>query len=101
MGPSVEGPVSLFLGGLASVLRRYDEADAYFTQSAQSSDRADAKYFAARTNLWWGIMLADRRDPGDVQKARDLLTKAHSSAVSNGYGTLEQRATTALRLIDR
>jgi len=100
LGPTVEGPVSLFLGGLASVLRRYDEADAYFAQSAQSSDRADAKYFAARTNLWWGIMLADRRGPGDVQKARDLLTRAHSSAVSNGYATVEQRATTALHLID-
>ena len=101
MGPTVEGPVSLFLGGLASVLRRYDEADAYFAQSAASSERADAKYFAARTNLLWGMMLADRRDPGDIQKARDLLTKAHASAATNGYGTVERRAATALHLLDR
>jgi hypothetical protein len=42
------------------------------------------------------MMLADRRGPGDIQKARVLLTKAHSSAVANGYGTVERRAVTAL-----
>jgi hypothetical protein len=96
----VEGPVSLFLGGLATVLGRYDEADAYFAQSAASSERADAKYFSARTNLLWGVMLADRRGPGDIRKARDLLTKAHTSAAANGYGTVERRAATALHLFD-
>ena len=99
-GPTVEGPVSLFLGGLATVLHRYDEADTYFAQSALSSERAHAKYFAARTNLGWGTMLADRRGPRDVQKARDLLTEAHSSAVVNGYGAVERRAESALRLLD-
>jgi hypothetical protein len=100
MGPTVEGPVSLFLGGLASVLRRYDEAEAYFAESAASSERAAAKYFAALTDLWWGRMLADRRGPGDVQKARDRLTKAHFSAAANAYGTVERRAATALLLLD-
>ena len=100
MGPTVEGPVSLFLGGLASVLGRYAEADAYFAESATSSQRADAKYFAARTDLGWGMMLADRGGPGDSQKARDLLTKAHSSAEAYGYGTVERRAATALQLLD-
>jgi class 3 adenylate cyclase len=99
-GPTVEGPVSLFLGGLASVLRRYDEADAYFAESAASSERADAKYFTARTNLLWGTMLADRRGPGDIEKARDLLTKAHLSAAANGYGTVARRAATALHMCD-
>jgi tetratricopeptide (TPR) repeat protein len=100
MGPTVEGPVSLFLGGLASVLGRYAEAGAYFAESATSSQRADAKYFVARTDLGWGMMLADRGCPGDIQKARDLLTKAHSSAEANGYGTVERRAATALQLLD-
>ena len=100
MGPTVEGPVSLFLGGLASVLRRYDQADAYFAQSAASSERADAKYFGARTNLLWGKMLADRRGTGDIEKAQDLLTKAHLSGAANGYGTVARRAETALQLLD-
>jgi hypothetical protein len=48
-GPTVEGPVSHTLGGLATLLGRYDEADAYFAHSAASSERANAKFFAART----------------------------------------------------
>jgi hypothetical protein len=99
-GPTVEGPVSLFLGGLATVLGRYDEADAYFVSSASSSGRSNAKFFGARTDLLWGRMLAQRGGPGDIQKARNLLTKAHSSAATNGYGTVERRAATALHLLD-
>ena len=34
---AVEGPVSHYLGGLATVLGRYDEADAYFAKSAAAS----------------------------------------------------------------
>ena len=42
------------LGGLATVLGRYDEAETYFTHAAEFNERADAKFFAARTNLSWG-----------------------------------------------
>ena len=99
-GPTVEGPVSHTLGGLATLLGRYDEADAYFAHSAASSERANAKFFAARTNLLWGRMFAERVGPGDIEKAQDLLTKAHTAAVANGYGTVERRAATALRDLD-
>ncbi|MDQ3146148.1 MAG: hypothetical protein M3R01_04325, partial [Actinomycetota bacterium] len=54
-GLTVGGPVSNVLGGLATFLGRYDEAETYFTQAAEFNDRADAKYFAAVTNLSWGI----------------------------------------------
>jgi len=42
-------------------------------------------------------MLAERVGPGDIQRARDLLSKAHASAATNGYGTVERRA---LHLLD-
>ena len=100
LGPTVEGPVSLVLGGLATVLGRYDEADTYFAQSAESCNRADAKFFTARTYLLWARMLAERVGSGDIQKARDLLTKAHSYATTNRYATIERRAATALHLLD-
>lgn len=45
-------------------------------------------------------MLAERHASGDIEKARDLLTKAHAVAVANGYGTVERRATAALQLLD-
>jgi hypothetical protein len=99
-GASALGPVSHYLGGLAAVLGRYDEADAYFAQSAAFSDRVSAKFFAARTDLSWGRMLAERRTPGDTQNARYLLTRAHTAAVAYGYGNVERRAAAALQLLD-
>jgi hypothetical protein len=33
-------------------------------------------------------MLAERKAPGDTEKARELLTKAHSTAEANGMGKL-------------
>ena len=84
---TASGLVSQSLGGLATVLRRYDEADAYFAQSAAMSARMDAKFFAAVTDLLWGRMLAERKAEGDTEKARDLLNKAQAAAVAHGYGT--------------
>ncbi|MGA2522296.1 MAG: hypothetical protein ABSG81_15930, partial [Acidimicrobiales bacterium] len=99
-GASVEGPISLYVGGLATVLGRYDEADASFARSAAMSERFRAKFFAARTELSWGRMLAERRAPGDTDKARDLLEKAHTTAVAHGYGTIRRRAAHTLQLLD-
>ena len=69
-------PVSLALGGLASVLGRYDEAESYFADAAHMAGRGHMKFFEARTQLEWGRMLAGRRGPGDVERARTLLQQA-------------------------
>jgi class 3 adenylate cyclase/tetratricopeptide (TPR) repeat protein len=97
---TASGLVSHSLGGLATVLGRYDEADFYFSQSAASSARMKAKFYVAVTDLLWGCMLGERQAEGDAEKARGLLTKAHSVATANGYGTVERRAVTALRDLD-
>jgi tetratricopeptide (TPR) repeat protein len=97
---ATEGPVSHYLGGLATVLGRYDEADTYFRQAAAFSDRLGAKYFASSTDLWWGGMLAERHAPGDVEQARGLLTKAHTIAAAHGYGNVERRAAAVLLSLD-
>ncbi len=52
---------------------------------------------AARTNLYWGTMLAERNAPGDNERARDLLTEAHAAAVAHGYANIERRAAEALQ----
>ncbi len=95
-GASALPPVSHFLGGLASVLGRYDEADAYFSQSAAMSERMGAKFFAARTDLWWGNLLARRNRPEDADAATVHLTKAQRVARAFGYGNVDRRATQAL-----
>jgi class 3 adenylate cyclase/tetratricopeptide (TPR) repeat protein len=99
-GVTIQGPVSHYLGGLATVLGRYDEADTYFTQAAAFSDRVGAKFFAARTHLLWGRMFAERNAPGDTEKARKLLTEAHTAAAVHGYANVERRAAQALQDLD-
>ncbi len=94
-----EGPISHYLGGLASVLGRFKEADAYFSQAAAVNHRAGARFFAARTDLSWGRMLAERSALSDVEKARALISKARTAAAVNGYGGVERRATAALEVL--
>ncbi|MDP9334860.1 MAG: AAA family ATPase, partial [Actinomycetota bacterium] len=96
-GTATQGPVSHYLGGLTTILLRYDEADTYFTQAAALSLRMGAKFDAARANLLWGNMLAERNAPGDIEKARELLTKAHTAATTHGYANVERRAAQALQ----
>jgi class 3 adenylate cyclase len=96
-GASALGPVSHYLGGLATVLGRLDEADVFFTMSAAVSERMGAKFFAARTDLLWARMLVQRDGPGDADRARQLLTRARDIAATNSYGVVERRAAAALR----
>jgi class 3 adenylate cyclase/tetratricopeptide (TPR) repeat protein len=99
-GASASGPVTHYLGGLATVLGRYDDADAYFTRAAAFNERANAKFFAARTHLSWGKMLAERNAPGDAERARELLIKAQTAAAAHGYAKVERRAAEALQHLD-
>ncbi len=92
--------MSHYLGDLATVLGRFDEADAYFAKAATVNDRMAARFFAARTDLKWGELLVERRAPGDTEKARQLLSMAHSLAATQGYGTVERRAMAGVQDLD-
>ncbi|MGB7050015.1 MAG: AAA family ATPase [Acidimicrobiales bacterium] len=98
-GATAEGPVSNHLGGLATILGRYGEADSYFANSAKSSERVGARFFAARTHLLWGEMLMERSGHGDREKARDLLSNAQGIAAANGYADVERHASEGLQLL--
>jgi len=98
-GATCEGPVSHYLGGLAAVQGRYDEAESYFVQSATLCERMGAKFFGARTDLLWGRMRAERGDPGDMENARRLLDRAHSVADAQGYLTVQRRAAAAIHTL--
>jgi tetratricopeptide (TPR) repeat protein len=98
-GVTAHGPVSHYLGGLATVLGRYDEATAYLSRAAALNARIGAKFFAARTDLTWGRTLVERNAPGDADKARHLLSKSQAVAQAHGYAKVEQRAAEALRQV--
>ena len=60
------------------------------------SKRLGAKFFAARTDLWWGNVLARRNRPGDAEAATARLTKAQRVAREFGYANVDRHATEAL-----
>jgi class 3 adenylate cyclase len=98
-GGSALAPVSYYLGGLATVLGRFDDAEAYLAQSAEFCARAGAKFFAARTDLSLGRLLVARGSSDDVRRARELISEAHDIATALGYGAVERRAAEALRAL--
>ena len=98
-GGSALAPVSYYLGGLSTVLGRFDDAESYFSHCGALCARMGAKFFAVRTDLALGRLLAARCRPGDVAKARDLFTSTHATAARLGYGAVERRAGEALRTL--
>lgn len=95
-GASALPPVSFYLGGLAAVLGRFDEAEAHFERAAEFSERIGGRFFSARTGCSWGQMLLRRDGPGDRQRASDLLVAARRSAAEQGYRFVERSAAEAL-----
>jgi class 3 adenylate cyclase len=95
-GATTENPVCHYLGGLAALLGRHDDADRYLAQSARMCEEAGAQFFLAQTQLLWGRTLTTRGRAGDTERARDLLVEARNSAVSRGYASVTLRADHAL-----
>jgi class 3 adenylate cyclase/tetratricopeptide (TPR) repeat protein len=95
-GGSVLAPVSYYLGGLATVLGNFDEAEDHLAQSAAFCTRAEAKFFSARTDLSLGKLCAARGAPDDARRARELISRAQATAEAFGYGAVERRAVQAL-----
>ena len=94
------GPFSRFLGGLETVLGRFDEAEAHLDHSAGYAARVGAPYFAAETDLYRGRLYAARRGPGDVDRARAGFAEALGAAAERGYGAIERQAAAGLAELD-
>jgi hypothetical protein len=88
--------VATFLGGFATVVDRFEEAESYFLQAAELNTRGEMKFAEAYTNLLWGRMLRARNGPGHADRARELLEKARKSAAARGYAFVERQANVEL-----
>jgi class 3 adenylate cyclase len=88
----ISGPVSLFLAMLAATAGDYAQADAEFAAAAATQDRIRAPMWLARTCVEWARMLLARAEPNDVERARDLLHQALTTASGLGLARLEQEA---------
>ena len=85
IGATAGCPVAYYCGGLESVLGLYDEAERHFTKAAELNARGQLEFAAAVTHLQWGRMLSARGRPGDLERARELFTRAHDTGVRRGY----------------
>jgi hypothetical protein len=79
------------VGILATVLRRFDDADAYFASALEIHKRIEAPFHTARTQLEWARMLLTRNGPGDLDTATQLLETARKLARLSGCALVEQR----------
>jgi tetratricopeptide (TPR) repeat protein len=73
------GPVSRFLGILASTCRGYDEAAGHFEDALAMSERIGARPWLAHAQDDYAQMLLRRGSPGDGEKARSLLASARAA----------------------
>jgi tetratricopeptide (TPR) repeat protein len=89
---STRGAVALYLGMLATVLTRYDQAEDHFSEAMEIHERLRAPYWIACTRLEWARMLLARRQPGDAERARDLVGQALATARELGLANVERRA---------
>jgi len=95
-GCSVVGAVAHDLATLATILGRYDDADAHFTQALELHEKLQAHFFIAETKLEWGRMLLARREEGDLVHAKHMLISARDIAQKYGFAAVERQAGKAL-----
>jgi class 3 adenylate cyclase/tetratricopeptide (TPR) repeat protein len=86
------GAVAYHLGMLASTVDDFNEAESRFSAAAALHERTRAPTWLARTRLEWARMLLVRRQPGDAERARDLLGQALAAARELGLGNVERGA---------
>lgn len=92
-GLTSQGPVSHYLGGLAMLGGRLDEADRWFGEADAYARRSGDNFSGARTALWWGRVAAARREQ---EAARGRFALARLAASDHGYERVAQRAAEAL-----
>ena len=72
----VRGSVSRYLGLLAKGTDRRDEAASHFEDALAINERMGARPWLARTQNDYARTLFDRDDPGDRERAQELLDQA-------------------------
>ena len=93
-GITCDGSVARPLGLALATAGRLDEADEAFAQAAAVHERIDAPIELARTRVNWAQMLTSRGQPGDLDRTRELLDTALSTATNLGLATIQRHART-------
>ena len=91
-GSLTPGAVDHYLGLLAAVEGRFDQAGRHFEAAHASHEALAAPTWLARTRLEWARMLLTCRGPGETPRARELLGQALATAREFGLTNVERRA---------
>jgi hypothetical protein len=96
LGGVVSGSVAFYLAVLATIMLDWPEADASFAAAAATHERIGAPTWLARTRLEWARMLLTRAEPGDGDRAHELLWQALATAQELGLSSVERDAASLL-----
>src|SRR5262249_59994286 len=77
---AARGSVARFLGLLATVLSRYDDAERHFEKALEINARIRARIWVAHTQHDYARMLVARDGPGDPTRAAPLAAPALATA---------------------
>jgi class 3 adenylate cyclase len=91
-GLTANPPVATLLGGLATVLGRYSDAERYLDRGAELSVRGAMDFAITYSDLLRGRLLLAQHDARSVQ----VLEAVGSAARGCGYALLDRRAAAAL-----
>jgi tetratricopeptide (TPR) repeat protein len=100
----VEGWASLgsadrALAMLATTIGRWEDAERHFRAAVDLNTRLGAVSWLARTELGYAQMLLHRGQPGDADRARDLLHSALATARRLAMTTVTERASNQLAVM--
>jgi hypothetical protein len=87
------------LGRLATVLERFDVAEEHFTRAHAIHEQMPAPFYLARTKLAWATMCLRRDEPGDRDRARELVTQALDLAANGDFASVTHDGTRLLEQI--
>jgi tetratricopeptide (TPR) repeat protein len=85
------GSVSRNLGLLAATMARWEEAAQHFEDALKMNAKMGARPLIARTQYEYATMLLARDQPGDRERALELLNKALDTAQELGMKGLEEK----------
>ncbi len=82
------GPVSHYLGKLARIMGRWEQAQDHFDAAVAMNAKMGARPWLARTQYEYARMLLKRGSDGDVQAAQSLITDSLKTAEDIGMAKL-------------
>jgi hypothetical protein len=91
-GANFNGTVGLYLARLAALLGRDDDAIRRFERTDAQLRALGAPFWQARNQVEWARLLLARGTDADLERARQLLAEAATTAVAHGCRGIERRA---------